>query len=157
MDRSSYFISEQDFQQLQGFSEEFVSDVVAVTVDFFKLDYNATETTFRGETAETGKKYEVIETVHSIPVIDDASEDDTYGVGDRTQGGNFGFRREELKEREFYPQRGDAIRWDDSFYEIQNVVDNEILGSRYFYRNSIVCEVQQTRESDLDLFEDPRA
>jgi hypothetical protein len=151
-----YFISDQDFETIQQFNEEFVREVVEVVVRFYKMDVDRTKATFRGETAPEGKEYSRVIELETLVVPEDQQTDDgefTYDV-DRTA--NFGFQRERLKEKDFYPQRGDLIEWDEEFFEIENVVDNELLGTKYFYRHSIVCDSHRVRVSNTDLIDKTR-
>lgn len=153
----AYFISDQDFEMFQQFNEEFVDEVVDVLVRFYKMDVDRTKTTFRGETAPAGKEYSDVYEVHTLVVPEDQQtaqgEKGTYDVD---RGAEFGFQREKLKEHDFYPQRGDLIEWDEEFFEIENVVDNELLGTKYFYRHSIVCDTHRVRVSNTDLISQNR-
>lgn len=152
-----FFISDQDFETIQQFNQEFVEEVVEVAVLFYKMDVDRTKATFRGETAPAGKKYNRVIELKTLVVPDDQQtaqgEKGTYDV-DRSA--NFGFQRERLKDKDFYPQRGDLIEWDEEFFEIENVVDNELLGTKYFYRHSIVCDTHRVRTSNTDLIDNTR-
>jgi hypothetical protein len=152
-----FFISDQDFEMFQQFNQEFVEEIIEVTVLFYKMDVDATESTFRGETAPQGKSYDRVVEIDSLVVPDDqqtaSGEKGTYDVN---RSANFGFQRERLKDKEFYPQPGDVIEWDEEFFEIDNVIDNELLGTKYFYRHSIVCEAHRDRDSNTDLINSNR-
>lgn len=152
-----FFISDQDFEMFQQFNQEFVEEVVEVAVLFYKMDVDSTNSTFRGETAPQGKKYSrVIEMKTLVVPEDQQTAQGEKGTYDVDRGANFGFQRERLKDKDFYPQRGDLIEWDEEFFEIKNVVDNELLGSKYFYRNSIVCDTHRVRTSNTDLIDNTR-
>lgn len=141
---------------IQQYNEEFVEEVVEVTVRFFKMDVDRTQVTFRGETAPQGKEYTRVVEMDTLVVPEDQQTDDQEYTYDVDRRANFGFQRERLKEKEFYPQRGDLIEWDEEFFEIENVVDNELLGTKYFYRHSIVCDSHRVRTSNTDLIDKTR-
>lgn len=141
---------------IQHYNEEFVEDVVEVLVRFYKMDVDRTKTTFRGETGPAGKEYNRVIELHSLVVPQDQQTDDSDYTYDVDRAAEFGFQRERLKEKEFYPQRGDLIEWDEEFFEIENVVDNELLGTKYFYRHSIVCDTHRVRVSNTDLVKQNR-
>jgi len=147
-----FFISDQDFEMFQQYNQELVEEVVEVVVRFYKMDVDRTKSTFRGETSPAGKEYSRVVEMNTLVVPEDQQtaegEKGTFDV-DRTA--QFGFQRERLKDKDFYPQRGDLIEWDEEFFEIENVVDNELLGTKYFYRHSIVCESHRVRTSNTDL------
>ena len=147
-----FFISDQDFEMFQQYNQELVEEVVEVVVRFYKMDVDRMKSTFRGETSPAGKEYSRVVEMNTLVVPEDQQtaegEKGTFDV-DRTA--QFGFQRERLKDKDFYPQRGDLIEWDEEFFEIENVVDNELLGTKYFYRHSIVCESHRVRTSNTDL------
>ena len=156
-DDEGFFISDQDFEMIQQYNTEFVEEVVEVLVRFYKMDVDRTKSTFRGETAPAGKEYSRIVEMNTLVVPDDQqTAEGEKGTFDVTRTANFGFQRERLKEKEFYPQRGDLIEWDEEFFEVENVVDNELLGTKYFYRNSIVCDAHRVRTSNTDLINQNR-
>ena len=146
-----FFISDQDFAFIQGINEEFVEDVVEVLVQLYKMDVDSTESTFRGETTEQGKTFSKTVQLHALVVPEDQRTEQDRGTFDVLRSAQFGVQRERLKDKEFYPQRGDFIEWDEEFFEIQNVVDNELLGSKYFYRHSLVADAERTRDSNIEL------
>ena len=146
-----FFISDQDFEMFQQFNEEFVEEVVEVVVRFYKMDVDRTQSTFRGETSPAGKEYSRVVEMNTLVVPEDQQTDDSEYTYDVDRSAEFGFQRERLKDKNLYPQRGDLIEWDEEFFEIENVVDNELLGTKYFYRHSIVCDTHRVRVSNTDL------
>jgi len=156
IDDEGFFISDQDFEMIQHYNEEFVNDVVEVLVRFYQIDLDATGSTFRGETARQGKTYSRDVEVHSLVVPEDQEIDDSEYTFDVNRDVQFGFQREVLKDKQFYPQRGDIIEWDEEFFEIRNVVDNELLGTKFFYRHSIVCDTHRVRDSNIELVKNDR-
>ena len=145
-----FFISDQDFEMFQQYNQELVEEVVEVVVRFYKMDVDRTKSTFRGETSPAGKEYSRVVEMNTLVVPEDQqTAEGEKGTFDVNRTAQFGFQRERLKD--FYPQRGDLIEWDEEFFEIENVVDNELLGTKYFYRHSIVCESHRVRTSNTDL------
>ncbi len=147
-----FFISDQDFEMFQQYNQELVEEVVEVVVRFYKMDVDRTKSTFRGETSPAGKEYSRVVEMNTLVVPEDQqTAEGEKGTFDVNRTAQFGFQRERLKDKDFYPQRGDLIEWDEEFFEIENVVDNELLGTKYFYRHSIVCESHRVRTSNTDL------
>lgn len=152
-----FFISDQDFEMIQHYNEEFVEEVVEVLVRLYKMDVDRTKSTFRGETSPAGKEYSRTVEINTLVVPDDQqTAEGEKGTYDINRTANFGFQRERLKDKDIYPQRGDLIEWDEEFFEIENVVDNELLGTKYFYRHSIVCDSHRVRTSNTDLIDQTR-
>ena len=64
---------------------------------------------------------------------------------------NFRFNRHTLEAADFYPQIGDIIALDDSYYEVSNVREDQWIGGLNYNKFSIICETFMTRKSSLDL------
>jgi hypothetical protein len=68
-----------------------------------------------------------------------------------------------LEEKESYPEIGDVIYFDNSYYEIDNVNESQFIGGNPFLtddlendfsRNmSVICSTVMVRKSDLNIEE----
>jgi len=61
------------------------------------------------------------------------------------------FHREMMNSRGFYPQIGDIVEWNESFYEIQSIVENQLIGGSQYKNFSIVCRCSMTNRDKLQL------
>ena len=86
------------------------------------------------------------------------SRDDTTanyeGFGsDISQNVEFRFNRVSLKETNFYPEIGDIIYFDSSYYEIDNTTEVQFVGGIADNNFSIVCSTFMVRKSSLNIEE----
>ena len=52
-----------------------------------------------------------------------------------------------------YPEVGDILAWENAFFEISNVVENQFLGGQPEKNYSLICNAHMTRKSKLNLVE----
>jgi hypothetical protein len=148
-----FFFGDQDFKYFQYLNQEFVEDIVSVDVVVYKINPDKTDTNLYGEAEEGRKVYDRSVALNALIQPQDQQTDNADFTFDVDRPVTFGFQREVLKKCNLYPQRGDVIEFDDAFHEITEVVDNELLGSKYFYRHSIVCQTSVARDSNINLID----
>jgi hypothetical protein len=79
--------------------------------------------------------------------------DVVLNVGQRV---TFGFQREYLKDINLVMEVGDIIEWNDTFYEVDTVVENRLIHSLPPYNFATVCVSHMTERSKLG-FEEVRS
>ena len=52
-----------------------------------------------------------------------------------------------------YPEIGDIIKYNENYYEIDNINEVQLIGSRPEYNHNIICETHLTRRSSLNIEE----
>lgn len=65
----------------------------------------------------------------------------------------FGFQREYCKDVNVYPEVGDILEWNNTFYEIDGLVENRLLHSLPPYNFAILCNTHMTERTKLGLEE----
>jgi hypothetical protein len=80
------------------------------------------------------------------------TEYDDFGPS-RNQTHVFKLREKMCIQLNFYPEIGDIIFWNDRYYEINNVVQEQLLGGISEKSHSIICNAQYTRLSSLNIVE----
>lgn len=153
MSRQGFFIGNRDFEFFQQVNQEFVEDIVEVPVGYYRVAPDETEVNIYGESDKGRKLYERPIKLYTLIEPQDQQTDTNIGPFDVDRDVVFGFQRERLKDVNLYPQRGDLIEFDNDYYEIENVVDNELLGSQWFYRHSIVVSTHVARTSNITLID----
>ena len=73
----------------------------------------------------------------------------------------FGISRDILEKASFYPESGDIIKWDNEFYQIDNVDANQYFtgknpetwpkGSKFGYSVSVLCDTHVTRQTPSNI------
>lgn len=148
------YFSQRDLNLVAQFNSELMGNIVEVLVQIFKISPNETKTNIYGETsAETGKWYfPAIQISALIERADMASEYDDFGPN-RTQDYVFKMREKMLQQLSFYPEIGDVVLFNDRYYEIDNVVQEQLLGGQPDKSHSIICNAHYTKYTSLNIME----
>ena len=151
--RGRYF-SQRDLNLVAQFNAELMGDIVEVLVQIFKISPTETKTNIYGETAaETGKWYmPAIQISSLIERADMTAEYDDFGPS-RNQDYVFKMREKMLKQVNFYPEIGDIVLFNDRYYEIDNVVQEQLLGGQPDKSHSIICNGHYTKITSLNVLE----
>ena len=149
------FMLDRDLQLFRSFARELVDTVIENTCVLFKINLNETKVNIYGEamnkTWHPG--------VELFVMIDKEPENVVYeGFGpDNTQNITFKFDRLLCEERNTYPEIGDVIYFDNSYYEIDNTNEIQFVGGlpgTNSDRNwSIVCSTFMVSKSNLNIEE----
>ena len=149
------FMLDRDLQLFRSFARELVDTVIENTCVLFKVNLNETKINLYGEamnkTWHPG--------VELFVIIDKEPENVQYeGFGpDNTQNITFKFDRLLCEERNTYPEIGDVIYFDNSYYEIDNTNEIQFVGGlpgNNSDRNwSIVCSTFMVSKSNLNIEE----
>ena len=149
------FMLDRDLQLFRSFARELVDTVIENTCVLFKINLNETKVNIYGEamnkTWHPG--------VELFTMVDKEPENVQYeGFGpDNTQNITFKFDRLLCEERNTYPEIGDVIYFDNSYYEIDNTNEIQFVGGlpgANSDRNwSIVCSTFMVSKSNLNIEE----
>ena len=149
------FMLDRDLQLFRSFARELVDTVIENTCVLFKVNLNETKINLYGEamnkTWHPG--------VELFVLINKEPNTATYeGFGpDTNQNIEFRFDRLLCEERNAYPEIGDVIYFDTSYYEIDNTTEIQFVGGLpgdNSDRNwSIVCSTFMVSKSNLNIEE----
>jgi hypothetical protein len=144
---------DRDLQLFRSFARELVDTVIENTCVLFKINLNETKVNIYGES--TNKTWHPgIELFVMIDKEPDTAAYEGFGP-DEQQNVTFKFDRLLCEERNAYPEIGDVIYFDDSYYEIDNTNEIQFVGGlpgENSDRNwSIVCSTFMVRKSDLNI------
>lgn len=146
------FFKQRDFNFFQSLNKELVNDFVETPVIIYKLDLGQTESNLYGESVG-GKSYQVGFQVNCyIERSDQATNYEGFG-SDTQQGIQFRFLRSILKDVSLVVQVGDIISFNDAYFEVDNVIDNELVAGNTGFSNSIIVDTHMTRRSKLNIEE----
>ena len=145
------FNSARDIKFFQQISTELVNDVIETLVTLFKIDSAQTSYNLYGESLD--KQY--YRGMEAFCVIERQDTETNYeGFGpDVSRTSNFRFNRHTLIEADFYPEVGDIISLDGSYYEVSNVTEDQWVGGQSESKFSVICEAFITRNSGINLEE----
>jgi len=145
------FISDRDVTFFKGLARELVDDVVQNIIVLFKINLNETKVNLYGESIN--KTWQPGVELYSL--INKDAETATYeGFGSNTkQNVEFRVDRFMCEEKNSYPEIGDIIFFDNSYYEIDNTNEIQFVGGQPYNNFSIVCSTFMVNKSVLNIEE----
>lgn len=153
---SPFFISQKEFDLFNHFTEELVDDIVGQAVDIYKVDLDNTDSNLYGE---SDKKYYktgfrvncLIQYNRPETISNDAGPDVNGNIQLR-------FQRENLASGSlnFYPEVGDLCDWNSYYWEINSIVEPQLVAGNPNFKHAIVAEANRARISSLQIVERPR-
>jgi hypothetical protein len=145
------FVSERDVNFFKSIARELVDVVVQVEVALYKLNIYESKINIYGES--TNKTW--YQGVSLYAMVDKDPENVVYeGFGpDNSQLITFKFDKDLCEEKGIYPEIGDVIMFDNSYYEIDNTNEVQFIGGQPYNNYSIVCTTFMTRKSNLNITE----
>ena len=141
----------RDIRFFEGISRELVDAVVTTAVVLYKLIIEDSKTNLYGESLS--KTY--YQGTECNAIIERGDTSVTYeGFGsDSSQTVQFRFNRFTLEDKGFYPEIGDIIFHNDAYFEIDNVIEDFLIGGRVESGDgekfSIICSTFMTRKSTI--------
>lgn len=141
----------RDIELFKSFAREVVDDVVQNIAVLFKVNLNETKINLYGEA--TNKTW--YPGVQLNVLINKSGQTAGYeGFGaDTSQNIEFRFDRWMLEEKGIYPEIGDIVFFDESYYEIDNTTEVQFVGGLPSNNFSVVCSTFMVRKSSLNIEE----
>jgi hypothetical protein len=143
------FVSNRDVAFFKGIARELVDDVIQNALVLFKINLNETKINIYGESMNK-TWYPGVEV---FGLIDKEPETTTYeGFGaDTNQSITFKLDRWMLEEKNIYPEVGDVIFWNQSYFEIDNTSEIQMAGGQTYNNFSVVCSTFMVSKSSLNI------
>lgn len=148
------YFSSRDLKLVAQFNAELMGDIIENIIQIYKISPNETKTNIYGETsAESGKwYYPAIQVSALVERSDMEAEYEDFGPN-RRQDYVFKMRENVLRDLSFYPEIGDVIFFNDRYYEVDNVVQEQLLGGQPDKSHSIICNTHYTKYTSLNIME----
>ncbi len=153
----SRFYSQRDIDTFDKFNKELVGNlstgadgIINQEVIVYKVSVYDTEVNMYGETSE-GKVFKPgVQLVALVEADDQTTTTDEFGP-DLQQLATFSFVRQSLVDLSFVVEIGDVINWNDGYWEISSVNENQLIGGQTSYDHSVVCSAFLVRISNLNI------
>lgn len=125
-------------------SRQLVNRIIAEEVLYYKLSLSETKYNIYGESKN--KMYQQPLLVACLYLVQEQTSDDaTYGKS-KAQLADFRFLRDDLIDINLVPEAGDIIYWQESYYEVDLVVENQrVMGKNPEY--SLQSDLEKYGES----------
>jgi len=145
------FISDRDVEFFKSIARELVDDVVQNIITLFKINLNETKVNIYGEAMN--KTW--MPGVNLYALVDKEAESTRYeGFGsDTDQSITFKVDRFKCEEINVYPEIGDVILYNNSYFEIDNTDEVQFAGGQPYNSFSIVISAFMVSKSNLNIEE----
>jgi hypothetical protein len=145
------FLVGNDLTFFKSIARELVDDVIQVAVVLYKINQYETKVNIYGESVNK-TWYPGVE-IYAL--ADKEPENVQYeGFGpDNTQSITFKFDRDTCEEKGIYPEIGDIVYFDNSYYEIDNTNEIQFVGGQPDNNFSIVATTFMVSKSSLNIEE----
>lgn len=146
------YYSRRDMNMLSSVNAELIGDIIECVVQVFKIaTYETTVNIYGESSSEKGKVfYPAVDLSCLIEREDINSENQGYGP-DRKQGVVYRFRERDCIITNYFPEIGDLVLYNERYYEIDNVVQEQFLGGHPDKSWSLIVNTHYTRLSKINL------
>ena len=153
----SRFYSQKDIDTFDKFNKELVGNlsteqdgIINQPVIIYKVSVTDTEVNMYGETSQ-GKVFKPgVQIVALVNAEDQTTTTDEFGP-DLQQNAEFSFIRQSLVDINFVVEIGDVINWNNGYWEISSINENQLVGGQTDYNHSVVCNTYLIRISHLNI------
>ena len=153
----------KDIALFQGLNTELLHKIIEQQVGYYKVKLDDTPANMYGE-AQNKTFIGPVLLKCLLERGDTTSNTDNFGV-DRNRTLSVRFLRQDLVHSSVFPEIGDVILWNEDYYEVDNVVENQLVVGKdpsYPYSDtvddfgsslSIIVEAHYTRPEKLGIKE----
>ena len=153
---SPFFLPQKEINLINDMNEELIDEIVGQSVDVYKVNIENTEENVYGES--TTKYYDVGFRVNCLLLYNEPEVvQDDFGP-DLNGNIEMYFQRENLSSGSlnFYPEIGDIVDWNEQYWEINSVVEPQLIAGHPNYKHSINAKAHRSKLSSLQIEERPR-
>ena len=146
--RGRYF-SRRDVRMMNSINGELLKDIIEQIAILYKINPNETSANLYGESIDKFY-YPGVET--SCLVESDQRSTLYEGFGpDVKKGTLFRFHQKLCEIKGMYAEVGDIVFWENSYFEIDQVAENQFLGGQPEKNYSLLCNAHLSRLSRLNI------
>ena len=148
--RGRYF-SRRDVRLMNSLNGELLLDIVEQIVVVYKVNPTETQANVYGESMDKSY-YPGVETSCLVETDPQSTLYEGFGP-DVKKGTIFRFHQKLCELKKMYPQVGDIVAWENAYFEISNIVENQFLGGQPEKNYSLLSNAHMTRQSKLNITE----
>ena len=143
------FIGARDYNFFQNISRELLDEVVQSQVFFYKLIAGETTVNLYGEALDKSY-YDGVSVFAMLQYGDETQQYDGFGQ-DTEQEVVVRLNQDTCILKDIYPEIGDFFYFNNSFYEITNTNQTQLVGMQVENNFGIECITRLTRISQLNI------
>ena len=151
---------QRDVALFRNMNRELLRNIITQEIAYYKIGLTETTVNLHGESSEKFYNDPVLLTC-LITRGDQSYNDDDFGP-DVKRDVSFAFLRDDLVDLGLVPEDGDIVSWQESYYEIHQIVENQLVlgkSEQYNMTNlsnfgsslSIICNAHLTRAEKVGI------
>lgn len=146
------FVTQRDFEFIQHITRELIDETMDVSVVLYKIVVDSARVNIYGESVAKPRYTPVI--VNAIVKYNKNTvvREEGFGVN-QDQQTEFRFARRMLQDVNTYPEIGDIVGYNNSFYEIHNITETQLIAGKPGFNTAIICMAHLTRRTSIDIEE----
>ena len=144
------FYRSRDFQLIEAINEELIGEFVNTEVDVYKYNLYESEVNLYGE-ARSKVYYQGLRVAALIEQEDQTYDTAEYPGAELNQAATFNFLRKTIKNAGLLLELGDVLSWNDSYWEVNGVVENQLVYGQTDNTLTITVTTHMSRKSRLQL------
>jgi hypothetical protein len=144
------FYRSRDFKLIEAINEELVGEVVNTEIDVYKYNLYESEVNLYGE-ARSKVYYQGLRVAALIEQEDQSYDTGEYPGAELNQAATFNFLRKTIKAVDLFMEIGDIISWNDSYWEVNGVVENQLVYGQTENSLTITVTTHMSRRSKLQI------
>ena len=153
-----FFVPRKEIDLFDAMNEELIDQIVGQYVDVYKVSIDDSNVNMYGESESGGTKiFEAGFRVNCLIQFDEPETEMMEDFGSDTNTNiEIYFHRNSLKESNFQPEIGDIIDWNDFYFELNSVVEPQLIAGNPDFKHDIKATAHRIRLSSLQIEERPR-
>ena len=144
------FYRSRDFQLIETINEELIGEFVNTEIDVYKYNLYESEVNLYGE-ARSKVYYQGLRVAALIEQEDQTYDTAEYPGTELNQVATFNFLRKTIKNAGLFMEIGDIISWNDSYWEVNGVVENDLIYGQTENSLTITVSTHMSRRTKLQL------
>jgi hypothetical protein len=140
----------RDFQLIETINEELIGEVVNTEIDVYKYNLYESEVNLYGE-ARSKVYYEGLRVAALIEQEDQSYDTAEYPGAELNQAATFNFLRKTIKNAGLFLEIGDVISWNESYWEVNGVVENQLVYGQTENSLTITVTTHMSRRTKLQI------
>ena len=144
------FYRSRDFQLIEAINEELIGEFVNTEVDVYKYNLYESEVNLYGE-ARSKVYYQGLRVAALIEQEDQTYDTAEYPGAELNQAATFNFLRKTIKDADLFMELGDVINWNDSYWEVNGVIENQLVYGQTENSLTITVSTHMSRRTKLQL------
>ena len=144
------FYRSRDFQLIETINEELIGEFINTEIDVYKYNLYESEVNLYGE-ARSKVYYQGLRVAALIEQEDQSYDTAEYPGAELNQVATFNFLRKTIKNAGLFMEIGDIISWNDSYWEVNGVVENDLIYGQTENSLTITVSTHMSRRTKLPL------